>query len=104
MGYFASIKSLPVGEAFKFDHKSQRPRAKGYFCFGCGLGDGVAGAAGALFSFCMIDVERLRVANTVNEMEVSMNRMAHQVVTLESNVAVPRGPKAVWLPAPPKVA
>lgn len=32
----------------------------------------------------------------------SMNMTAHQVVALESTLAAPRGPKAVWLPAPPK--
>jgi hypothetical protein len=35
-------------------------------------------------------------------MAQSMNIMAHQVVALESTLAAPRGPKAVWLPAPPK--
>ena len=34
--------------------------------------------------------------------EVIMNTMAHQVVARERKVAAPRGPKAVWLPAPPK--
>src|SRR5579863_164234 len=38
----------------------------------------------------------------VNAIDVSMNMMAHHVVALERNVAAPRGPKAVWLPAPPK--
>src|SRR6267378_5403513 len=31
----------------------------------------------------------------------SMNMMAHHVVALERTLAAPRGPKAVWLPAPP---
>src|ERR1700722_7657503 len=31
-----------------------------------------------------------------------MNMMAHHVVACERIVAAPRGPKAVWLPAPPK--
>src|SRR4029077_13625541 len=31
-----------------------------------------------------------------------MNITAHQVVACESTVAAPRGPNAVWLPAPPK--
>src|SRR5260370_21350775 len=35
-------------------------------------------------------------------MAQSMNMTAHQVVALESTLAAPRGPKAVWLPAPPK--
>src|SRR6266566_313104 len=30
-----------------------------------------------------------------------MNMMAHHVVARESTLAAPRGPKAVWLPAPP---
>src|SRR5580700_4695704 len=38
----------------------------------------------------------------VNAMDVSMNMIAHHVVALERNVAAPRGPNAVWLPAPPK--
>ncbi len=33
--------------------------------------------------------------------EVIINTMAHQVVARERNVAAPRGPNAVWLPAPP---
>src|SRR5580700_441900 len=31
-----------------------------------------------------------------------MNTIAHHVVARERNVAAPRGPKAVWLPEPPK--
>ena len=31
-----------------------------------------------------------------------MNIMAHHVVARDNSVAAPRGPKAVWLPAPPK--
>src|SRR6266705_1706882 len=31
----------------------------------------------------------------------TINITAHQVVAWESTVAAPRGPKAVWLPAPP---
>src|ERR1700722_5751190 len=33
--------------------------------------------------------------------DVIMKTMAHQVVARERNVAAPRGPTAVWLPAPP---
>ena len=32
----------------------------------------------------------------------TMNMMAHQVVAFERTLAAPRGPNAVWLPAPPK--
>jgi hypothetical protein len=55
---------------------------------------------------CMIefDVEPLWLAKNVSDIEVNMKRMAHQVVSRERAVAVPRGPKAVWLPMPPKVA
>jgi len=31
-----------------------------------------------------------------------MNMMAHHVVAFDKTFAAPRGPKAVWLPAPPK--
>ena len=31
----------------------------------------------------------------------TMNMIAHQVVACDSTEAAPRGPKAVWLPAPP---
>jgi hypothetical protein len=31
----------------------------------------------------------------------SMNITAHQVVAFERTLAAPRGPNAVWLPAPP---
>ena len=53
---------------------------------------------------CMMDDDPPWLAKMVSEMEVSMKMMAHQVVTRDSTVAVPRGPKAVWLPIPPKVA
>src|SRR6059058_3073992 len=32
----------------------------------------------------------------------SINITAHQVVALDNTFAAPRGPNAVWLPAPPK--
>src|ERR1700676_2704656 len=38
----------------------------------------------------------------VMAIDVSMNMIAHHVVAFERNVAAPRGPNAVWLPAPPK--
>jgi len=37
-------------------------------------------------------------------MEVTIKMMADQVVARERAVAAPRGPKAVWLPMPPKAA
>ena len=45
-----------------------------------------------------------REANTDKVMEVSMKSTADQVVARERAVAAPRGPKAVWLPIPPKAA
>ena len=36
--------------------------------------------------------------------EVTMKITADQVVALESALAAPRGPKAVWLPMPPNAA
>jgi hypothetical protein len=38
---------------------------------------------------------------TARAMEVIMKKMAHQVVARDRKVAAPRGPNAVWLPAPP---
>ena len=44
------------------------------------------------------------LAKTDNVIEVTMKITADHVVALESAVAVPRGPNAVWLPCPPKAA
>ena len=45
-----------------------------------------------------------RTAKIESVMEVTMNRTADHVVALESALAAPRGPNAVWLPCPPKAA
>jgi len=45
-----------------------------------------------------------RTAKIESVTEVTMNRTADHVVALESAVAAPRGPKAVWLPMPPNAA
>ena len=45
-----------------------------------------------------------RDARIDSVIDVTMNRIADQVVALERAVAAPRGPKAVWLPWPPKAA
>ena len=42
-------------------------------------------------------VERLKDSAS----EVAMKTIAHQVVARDRKVAAPRGPNAVWLPAPP---
>src|SRR5450631_1310424 len=43
-----------------------------------------------------------RSVRRTRAMAQSMNITAHQVVALDRTLAAPRGPKAVWLPAPPK--
>ena len=68
-------------------------------------GDGTAGADFGVFENCC-NTELPKGAAVefwcmVNAMDVSMNMMAHHVVAFERNVAAPRGPNAVWLPAPP---
>jgi len=45
-----------------------------------------------------------RDAYTESVIEVTIKIIADQVVALESAVAAPRGPKAVWLPMPPNAA
>ena len=44
------------------------------------------------------------LAQTDRVIEVIIKATADQVVALESALAAPRGPKAVWLPCPPKAA
>jgi len=85
-----------------------------YFCVGAGAGDGVDGWAGAAGFDCVGEdftpertespVEPEREARIESVIEVTMKMMADQVVALERAVAAPRGPKAVWLPWPPKAA
>ena len=72
-------------------------------------GTGLAGvgfvAAGAGFeNFCKIDppCSTLRSTRTTIAIAHTMNITAHHVVACESTEAAPRGPNAVWLPAPPK--
>src|SRR6516164_10795803 len=72
-------------------------------------GVGLAGAgfvvAGAGFeNFCKIEppCSTLRSTRTTIAIAHTMNITAHQVVAWESTEAAPRGPNAVWLPAPPK--
>lgn len=74
--------------------------------------DGVAGvgvAAGAVALFfagaCRSKTDEPvpapRVARMANVKDVTINNPAAMVVALESTVAAPRGPKAVWEPIPP---
>jgi hypothetical protein len=63
-----------------------------------------AGFGAGLETFSRIELPcptALSVRSTM-AMAHSMNMTAHQVVAFESTLAAPRGPKAVWLPAPPK--
>ena len=69
-------------------------------------GAGAAGLAGAAPDFDVCSSSEpvptsVGVRFTDSVSEVSMKTMAHQVVARERKVAAPRGPKAVWLPAPP---
>src|ERR1700687_5879976 len=95
--------------------KSKRHRTAGYgelgvyFCCAGGVGTLGAGAGcvftGCDFTPCNTEVGPLRrEAYTDKVMEVTINATADQVVALESALAAPRGPNAVWLPCPPKAA
>jgi len=72
-----------------------------YFCGAAGF---CAGAAGCVFTGCdftsfSTDVgPPLFVTSTDKVMDVIMNATADHVVALESALAAPRGPNAVWLP------
>src|SRR5215469_4433131 len=91
--------------------------AAGAGCAGaedCGAaGRGVSGAgAGVAFgvgfeNFCRIELppppcSTERSTRTTIANAQTMNMIAHHVVACERIVAAPRGPNAVWLPAPPK--
>jgi|SRR6516164_2894514 len=92
--------------------RSSRDRKSSYLA-GCeagaaGVGAGVAGCEVEVFTPestepVPFDPVR-RTAKIERVIEVTMNRTADQVVAFESAVAAPRGPKAVWLPMPPKAA
>jgi hypothetical protein len=61
--------------------------------------------AGAAFTPCNTEfVPARREAKTESVIEVTIKIMADQVVAFDRIVAAPRGPKAVWLPMPPKAA
>jgi hypothetical protein len=79
-----------------------------YFC--CGAAGGAAGFAGWVlagddFIPCSTELgPLLRDAATDSVIEVIIKMIADQVVARDNAVAAPRGPKAVWLPMPPKAA
>jgi hypothetical protein len=79
----------------------QIPAVPGYYFAGAGgtIGAGGVDEIGAL-SFWKIDFGPCRKAITPRESDVTINKMADQVVARESAVAAPRGPNAVWLPCP----
>ena len=61
--------------------------------------------AGEVLTPCSTELVPLwREAKTESVIEVTIKMTADQVVALERIVAAPRGPKAVWLPMPPKAA
>ena len=67
------------------------------------IGADLAGAATGLENFSRMELPGpvLRSVRRTKAMAQIMNITAHQVVACERRVAAPRGPKAVWLPAPP---
>ena len=78
---------------------------KSYFCGGAGAGFAGCDLAGGEFIPCSTDLEPVcREAITESVMEVTIKIIADHVVALDSAVAAPRGPNAVWLPIPPKAA
>lgn len=84
--------------------------------FGCDAGvvGGCVGLAGCVFVVLGFTPESTdpdegvvplrRTAKIDSVIDVTINSTADQVVALESAVAAPRGPKAVWLPMPPNAA
>src|ERR1700731_4871741 len=94
------------------DEAGAVPEAGGLLCGAedCGAGAGVAGVVAGVFlgagleTCCSTEppcTAAWSVRNTSARAQI-MNMMAHQVVAWERIVAAPRGPNAVWLPAPPK--
>jgi hypothetical protein len=91
--------------------KDVRPRTNDQTTYFCGAGaGGVAGFAGCVFAGAPLTpcntefVTPRREAKTESVIEVSIKMMADHVVARDRTVAAPRGPKAVWLPMPPKAA
>lgn len=72
----------------------------------------MSGGCGAVFGAVLLvltpcNTERgpvCRDAEIDNVIEVNMKIIADHVVAFDNAVAAPRGPKAVWLPIPPKAA
>ena len=66
-----------------------------------GAGAAFAGDEGIVCSKIELPttVEGARFSESASEL--NMKTMAHHVVAFVKNVAAPRGPNAVWLPAPP---
>lgn len=80
-----------------------------YFC--AGVAGCCAGFTGCVFVVSLltfestdVDFPERRTTKMESVIEVTMKITADQVVALESAVAAPRGPKAVWLPIPPNAA
>src|SRR5580693_6644836 len=90
-----------------FPASGQRPMNNDYFC-GAGAGAGTAGCVLVCdgVSPCTMELELMppREAITESVIEVIMKMTVDHVVALESAVAAPRGPNAVWLPIPPNAA
>src|ERR1700687_364322 len=109
--YTGQIRADTIRQAFKINQRRRIParRIRSYFCCVGGVGVFGAGAGcvftGCDFTPCNTEVGPLRrKAYTDKVMEVTINATADQVVALESALAAPRGPNAVWLPCPPNAA
>ena len=79
---------------------------RGICCCGAGGGvDGIVCLVGRFVfgepSSTLVPNPAFFVARIERESDVTMNRIADTVVAFESNVAEPRGPKAVCDPIPP---
>jgi hypothetical protein len=74
-------------------------------CCVAGVGAAGAGFDAGFENCCKIDPpppSTPRSTRTTMASAHTINMIAHQVVACDSTEAAPRGPNAVWLPAPPK--
>ena len=80
----------------------------GFFSAGAAAGSPVLAAGAVVVSAALaagspLTTDRSPLKESIhNPRDVTMNKTALIVVIFDRMVAVPRGPKAVWLPTPPK--
>src|SRR5256884_2392086 len=82
-----AVRLLPVGWRACLGVDAHR------ICFFFQAEDGIRDVAVTGVQTCALPISMAKAQ--------SMNMTAHHVVALERTLAAPRGPKAVWLPAPP---